>query len=51
MIRMIQSTAAGHAKAYFSDALQKSDYYINDQELQGKLEGKLATVKLIARGG
>ncbi|HVW96123.1 MAG TPA: MobF family relaxase [Mucilaginibacter sp.] len=43
MIRMIQSTSAEHAKAYFSDALQKSDYYINDQELQGQFHGRLAT--------
>ena len=42
MIRMIPSTSAGHAKAYFSDALLKSDYYINDQELQGRLHGKIA---------
>lgn len=42
MIRMIQSASAGHAKAYFSDALLKSDYYINDQELQGQFRGKLA---------
>ena len=33
MIRMIQSRSAGHAKAYFADALSKSDYYLNDQEL------------------
>jgi conjugative relaxase-like TrwC/TraI family protein len=42
MIRMIQSTSAGHAKAYFSDALSKSDYYLGDQELAGRLRGKLA---------
>jgi len=41
MIRMIQSTSEGHAKAYFSDALTKSDYYIDDQELAGKLQGRL----------
>ena len=39
---MIQSTSAGHAKSYFSDALQKSDYYVNDQELQGRFLGRLA---------
>lgn len=39
---MIQSSSASHAKAYFSDALLKSDYYINDQELQGKYHGRLA---------
>src|SRR5690606_35952850 len=42
MIRMIQSKSAGHAKAYFSDALVKSDYYASDQELAGYWQGKLA---------
>ena len=42
MIRMIPSSSPGQAKAYFSDALCKSDYYINDQELQGVFCGKLA---------
>lgn len=42
MIRMIQSRAAGHAKAYFSDALSKSDYYVSDQELPGFWQGRLA---------
>lgn len=42
MIRMIQSRSAFHAKAYFDDALQKSDYYLDDQELQGKIGGRLA---------
>lgn len=42
MIRMIQSSAAGHAKAYFSDALSKSDYYVSDQELAGTWQGRLA---------
>lgn len=42
MIRMIQSSSANHAKAYFSEALSKSDYYINDQELAGRLHGYLA---------
>ena len=42
MIRMIQSSSASHAKAYFSDALLQADYYLNDQELQGRLEGRLA---------
>lgn len=41
MIRMIQSASEGHAKAYFSDALLKSDYYIDDQELAGGLHGRL----------
>jgi len=41
---MIQSSSAGHAKSYFSDALSKSDYYIseNDQELKGRYFGYLA---------
>lgn len=39
---MIQSSSAGHAKAYFADALSKSDYYLNDQELAGKIKGLLA---------
>ncbi len=42
MIRMIQSQSAAHAKAYFSDALAKSDYYLSDQELEGFWQGKLA---------
>lgn len=41
MIRMIQSSSAGHAKAYFNDALSKSDYYTQDQELAGILLGRL----------
>ena len=39
---MIQSTSAGHAKAYFSEALSKADYYLEDQELNGRIQGKLA---------
>jgi len=39
---MIQSKSAGHAKAYFSDALSKSDYFVSDQELAGFWQGKLA---------
>lgn len=42
MIRMIQSSSSAHAKDYFSEALAKSDYYINDQELNGHFQGKLA---------
>jgi len=42
MIRMIQSASASHAKAYFSDALSKSDYYVNDQEMEGRFHGRLA---------
>lgn len=40
---MIQSRSAGHAKAYFADALSKSDYYTSDQELAGYWQGRLAT--------
>jgi len=40
---MIQSTSAASAKSYFSASLAQSDYYINDQELQGTFHGKLAT--------
>ncbi|WP_276366253.1 MobF family relaxase [Chryseolinea sp. H1M3-3] len=39
---MIQSTSAGHAKAYFNEALLKSDYFLNDQELPGHFHGKIA---------
>lgn len=44
MIRMIQSRSAAHAKAYFSEALVKADYYLSDQdqEYSGRLQGKLA---------
>jgi len=42
MIRMIPNTSAASAKSYFSDALIKSDYYINDQELKGVFRGKFA---------
>lgn len=42
MIRMTQSTSAGHAKAYFAEALLKADYYLSDQELNGEYQGKLA---------
>lgn len=42
MIRMVQSRAAAHAKAYFTDALSKADYYVADQELAGAWQGRLA---------
>ena len=45
---MIQSNSAGHAKAYFADALSKEDYYLNDQELQGRMQGKLAERLVVA---
>ncbi|MEP7170960.1 MAG: MobF family relaxase, partial [Bacteroidota bacterium] len=42
MIRMIQSTSGLQAKSYFADALSKSDYYVDDQELSGKFNGAIA---------
>jgi len=42
MIRMVQSKSEGQAKSYFSDALLKADYFINDQELNGQWHGKIA---------
>lgn len=42
MIRMVQSKSASHAKAYFNDALAKSDYYASNQELAGYWQGRLA---------
>ncbi len=39
---MIQANGAGHAKAYFNEALSKADYYLDDQELAGRMMGKLA---------
>ena len=42
MIRMFQSQTAGQAKTYFNEALSKADYYINDQELNGRFHGKLS---------
>lgn len=42
MIRMTQSRSADQAKSYFNDGLQKADYYIKDQELQGNITGRLA---------
>lgn len=43
MIRMIQSTSAGQAKAYFNDSLRQSDYYLNNQEQPGHLVGRVAS--------
>jgi len=42
MIRMIQSMSAGHAKTYYTEALQKADYYIDGQELNGTYQGRLS---------
>ncbi len=42
MIRMRPSQTAERAKSYFDESLSKADYYINDQELNGRFHGKLA---------
>lgn len=42
MIRMVQSKASAHAKSYYTDALAKSDYYMEDQELGGEFRGNFA---------
>jgi conjugative relaxase-like TrwC/TraI family protein len=42
MIRMIQSRSAARAKAYFTEALVKADYYLDGQEMSGLFQGKLA---------
>lgn len=42
MIRMIQSMSSGHAKTYYTEALSKSDYYIDGQELNGSFQGHLS---------
>ncbi|MEQ9297602.1 MAG: MobF family relaxase [Cyclobacteriaceae bacterium] len=42
MIRMIQSQTSLQAKEYFDAALQASDYYLEDQELEGRIMGKVA---------
>jgi len=42
MIRSIAMVNSAHAKSYFTAALQPTDYYINEQELQGRFCGKLA---------
>lgn len=39
---MVQSTSAKQAKEYYTDALLKADYYLDDQELKGKFQGRLA---------
>lgn len=41
-MRMIQNTSAADAKKYFAAELSLSDYYVNDQELQGRFDGRLA---------
>lgn len=42
MIRMVASSSAKQAKSYYTEALIKSDYYLNDQELPGQFRGLLA---------
>jgi len=42
MIRMFQCQTADHAKNYFKTSLSKADYYIQDQELEGHFNGRLA---------
>ncbi len=49
MIRMIQSQSADHAKDYFTGALMKADYYLDDQELNGVFQGRLS--KRLGIGG
>jgi len=39
---MIQSKSASNSKAYFSEALIKTDYYLQNQELKGFFHGRLA---------
>lgn len=42
MIRMFQSSTSAQAKNYFRDALSKADYYLEDQEVNGRFNGKIA---------
>ena len=42
MIRMFQSQTVAQAKDYFRDALSKADYYMEDQEMNGTFNGKIA---------
>lgn len=39
---MVQSKSSAQAKSYFAEALQKADYYMSDQELNGEYRGRLA---------
>lgn len=41
MIRIVQTSNAQQAKSYFSDALSRSDYYMEDQEIGGEYGGKI----------
>jgi len=38
---MIQNKSASGAKSYFATELNQADYYINDQELKGRFQGRL----------
>ena len=42
MIRMFQSSTSAQAKDYFKEALSKADYYLEDQEVNGQFNGKIA---------
>ncbi|WP_406684318.1 relaxase domain-containing protein [Seonamhaeicola sp. MEBiC1930] len=42
MIRMFQSSTSAQAKDYFKDALAKADYYLEDQEVNGQFNGRIA---------
>ncbi|MEM8938611.1 MAG: MobF family relaxase [Bacteroidota bacterium] len=39
---MFQSSTSAQAKDYFKDALAKADYYLEDQEVNGQFNGKIA---------
>lgn len=42
MLRMVQSQSAFQAKRYFSDALIKADYYLEDKQCNGQIHGRIA---------
>lgn len=42
MIHVTVCQSAAHAKDYFNEALGKSDYYLKDEELNGRFNGRLA---------
>jgi conjugative relaxase-like TrwC/TraI family protein len=41
MIRIVASTSSKYAKSYFTEGLNRADYYTNDQEMPGQFGGKL----------
>jgi len=49
MLRMITSTSASAAKAYFTDGFSRQDYYVNGQEIVGHWGGEGA--KLLGLAG